>query len=58
MGSLNRSLCLALDEFYRNINTVAVSAATGSGIDELIDAFQRAKQEFIESYLPDIERYA
>lgn len=29
MGSLNRSLSLVMDLFYRNIRSVGVSAATG-----------------------------
>ena len=35
MSSLNRSLALVMDEFYQNILTVGVSAATGEGMEEL-----------------------
>ncbi|CAE7614616.1 gpn1, partial [Symbiodinium microadriaticum] len=35
MGSLNRSLALVMDEFYKNIGSVGVSAATGEGMEDL-----------------------
>eukprot|EP01041_Mallomonas_annulata_P013811 gene13811-29368_t len=37
MSSMNRSLALVLDEFYRTITAVGVSAATGEGMEELFD---------------------
>ena len=43
--SLHRSMSLVLDEFYRVLDRVAVSAVDGSGIDELYErmASSRAK---------------
>jgi len=34
LASLSRSLTLVLDEFYVNLNTVAVSSHTGAGFDD------------------------
>lgn len=56
MNSLNNSLCLVLDEFYRNIRRVGVSAATGDGIDDLFSRIQEASEEFKEVFLPDLIR--
>ena len=56
MGSLNSSLSLVLDEFYRNIRRIGVSAATGEGIEGLFEKFDEAAVEFREVYLPDLER--
>lgn len=54
MTSLNRSLALAMDEFYSNIRSVGVSAATAEGIDDLFGAFDDSRLEFEETYLPDL----
>jgi len=35
-----------LDEFYRNITAVAVSAVTGEGMDELFDKIDQAAEEY------------
>jgi GTPase SAR1 family protein len=56
MGSLNRSLSLVMEEFYRNIRTVGVSAVTGDGILDLFQHIDDAAKEFRESYLPDLLR--
>lgn len=56
MGSLNRSMSLVLDEFYRNIKTVGVSAATGLGIPQLFERIGEAAVEFQDIYIPDLER--
>ena len=44
LGSLNRSLALALDEFYRGLAALAVSAATGDGVPELFAALDAAAE--------------
>jgi putative protein kinase ArgK-like GTPase of G3E family len=41
-------MSLVLDEFYTNLRAVGVSAATGEGMDELMEAIQDAVQEFDE----------
>jgi len=56
MGSFNRSLSLAMDEFYKNISTVGVSAATGEGMAELFAKLETCGKEFVETYLPDLQR--
>jgi len=52
---LARSLSLAIDEFYRVINSVGVSAYTGEGIDAFFKAADKAGEEWEKFYLPDIE---
>lgn len=56
MGSLNRSLSLVMDEFYRNIKTVGVSALTGAGMMELFEKIDESAIAFRECYLPDLAR--
>jgi len=47
---------LVLDEFYSNLRAVAVSAATGEGIPELMAALDAAAAEYEEHYLPELQR--
>jgi GPN-loop GTPase len=56
MTSFNRSLSLAMEEFYRNIRAIGVSAVSSEGIEELFTAIGEARIEFQEVYLPDLLR--
>ena len=56
MGPFNRSLSLVMDEFYNNIRSVGVSAVTGSGIDDLLEKLYEASNEFIDVFLPELEK--
>ena len=55
MSSLTRSMSLVLDEFYANLNSVGVSAATGEGLDEFFEAVEAAKSEYYETYYPELQ---
>jgi len=55
-ASLSRSLSLVLEEFYENLQSVGVSAATGEGMDEFLEAAQRCRGEYYEFYLPELEK--
>ena len=52
MGSLTKSMAMALDEFYKKISAVEVSAAVGSGMDDLFDAIGAAGKQFETEYIP------
>lgn len=56
VGPLNRSLSLALSEFYESIKTCGVSALTGQGIPSLFQAIEESKIEFKETFLPELAR--
>ena len=56
MGPFNRSLSLAMDEFYSNIRCAGVSAVTGEGIESLFSQIGEAAVEFNEVYLPELQR--
>lgn len=56
MGSFLNSMSLMLDEFYRHLSVVAVSARTGEGIPELLRAFADKEAEFVRDYQPELER--
>jgi GTPase SAR1 family protein len=56
MGSFNRSLSLVMDEFYNNIKSVGVSAATGAGMSKLFVSIGESAIEFNETYLPELQR--
>lgn len=45
-----------LDEFYRNLRHVSVSAATGEGIKELMEQIDEAAKEYDRDYLPELKR--
>ena len=44
-----------LDEFYANLHSVGISAATGAGIDELFERIGVAAGEYEEHYLPALK---
>ncbi|GMF30902.1 unnamed protein product [Phytophthora fragariaefolia] len=54
MGSLSRSLSLVLEEFYNNLTSVGVSAATGEGMPEFFAAVDKAAKQYEDEYLPDL----
>jgi len=51
--NLNRSLALALDEFYSDLKAVGVSSTTGMGMNEFLLAVDQARQEYIDIYLKE-----
>jgi GTPase SAR1 family protein len=53
-ASLSRSLSLVLDEFYKKLVLIGVSAMTGLNIDRLIKSIDTAREEYINYYLPDL----
>ncbi|CAA7398582.1 unnamed protein product [Spirodela intermedia] len=55
-ASLTRSLSLVLDEFYKNIRSVGVSAVSGAGVQEFFEAVETSAQEFMEGYKVDLDR--
>lgn len=55
LANLNRSLALVLDEFYQDIPAISISAVTGFGFDNFIPNLARSKQDYFNSYLPEIE---
>lgn len=52
VASLARSMSLAMEEFYRNLRSVGVSAVTGQGCAEFEQAVAEAGEEFHSSYVP------
>lgn len=55
-STLSRSLGLVLEEFYKNLKSVGVSAATGMGMDDFFQAVQACAEEYDKYYKPDLER--
>jgi GTPase SAR1 family protein len=56
MGSLMNSMSLMLEEFYRHLSVVGVSAMTGAGVDEFFEAVDIKVEEFNKTYKPELER--
>lgn len=56
MGSLLNSMSLMLDEFYKHLNIVGVSAMTGQGIDEFLEAVEEKCEEYRTVYLPELQK--
>lgn len=54
-SSLAYSMSLVLDEFYREIEAVGVSALSGEGVDDLMDAFVKGRTQFFEYYAKELE---
>lgn len=56
MSSLLNSMSLVLEEFYRHLSVVGVSAMTGQGIPAFFDAVKEKAEEFERDYRPELER--
>lgn len=56
MSSLMNSMSLMLEEFYRHLDVVAVSAITGYGMDDFLEAIERKVEEYESNYRPELER--
>ncbi len=54
-ATLSRSLSLVLDEFYANMRSVGVSALTGEGMDEMMQAVEQAAADYEQFYVPELE---
>jgi hypothetical protein len=56
MDSLMNSMSLVLDEFYKHLRAVGVSAMTGQGMQELFQAVREAREEYETDYKPQLEK--
>jgi GPN-loop GTPase len=56
MSSLLNSMSLMLEEFYNNLDMVAVSSMTGAGVEEFFEAVENKRQEFERDYRPELEK--
>jgi len=52
VASLARSMSLAMEEFYKNLRSVGVSAVTGQGCGDFEAALLEAAEEFRTVYVP------
>jgi len=57
-GSLSQSMSLVLEEFYKAITSVGVSAVTGDGMDDLFAAIGKGADEYSAVYRPNLEALA
>merc|ERR550534_266486 len=51
LSALSRSISLALEEFYKNLNNCGVSATTGAGLDAFDRALNLAVEEYNSQYV-------
>lgn len=56
MASLLNSMSLMLDEFYKHLDLVAVSAMTGAGIEDFMVAVKGKCEEYERDYRPEMEK--
>jgi len=56
MGNLLNSMSLMLEEFYKHLSLVGVSAMAGTGIDDFLVAVQEKVVEYELEYRPELEK--
>jgi translation initiation factor IF-2 len=56
MNGLVGSMSLLLEEFYKCLRIVGVSAVTGEGLDDLFEEIQKARLEYFEVTVPMLEK--
>lgn len=49
-STLTRTLSLLLDEFYKNLKAVGVSARDGEGVGSFFTAVEASAEEYMENY--------
>eukprot|EP00039_Didymoeca_costata_P007575 m.101298 g.101298 ORF g.101298 m.101298 type:complete len:329 (+) comp13739_c0_seq1:178-1164(+) len=55
-SSLSSSMATVLEEFYKNLRAVGVSALTGAGMDDFFKAVDEAAVEYATEYKPLLDR--
>ncbi|KAK8966052.1 hypothetical protein KSP40_PGU012921 [Platanthera guangdongensis] len=55
-STLTRSLSLVLDEFYKNLRSVGVSAVSGAGMDAFFNAIRDSSEDYMENYRSDLDK--
>ena len=49
-ATYTRSLSLVLDEFYKNLRSVGVSAVAGTRVNTFYEAIEASAKEYMETY--------
>ncbi|XP_050203601.1 GPN-loop GTPase QQT2 isoform X2 [Mercurialis annua] len=55
-STLTQSLSLVLDEFYKNLKSVGVSAVSGAGMEAFFKAVDASAEEYMETYKAELDK--
>eukprot|EP01017_Pseudomicrothorax_dubius_P044187 TRINITY_DN7447_c0_g1_i3.p1 TRINITY_DN7447_c0_g1~~TRINITY_DN7447_c0_g1_i3.p1 ORF type:complete len:317 (+),score=50.76 TRINITY_DN7447_c0_g1_i3:118-1068(+) len=56
LSDLSKSMCLSLDEFYKDLDMAPFGSLDGFGADGVFNGFEKCRKDYFEIFLPDLQK--